>query len=131
MKVDLKELSLNDIIDKLQEEQHFSQKKEFSLIDIIDNNHIVFSVPRQRIIPKQIHALHYLKDGHEIIITSHYNNLFLPILFAALPICSMIFGWNDLTMKAWTTSLLPLFGVSLFIGILCVISLNEGSKYVQ
>lgn len=129
---DLKGLSLNDLLNKLIEENYFKSEKEFSLVRIVNENEIIFAVPRNKVTPRQIHNFKYLKNENKVVIRSKYKNWFFPsFLMYMLPLLSIILGWNELTTDYLKIISLLLLGITLFISIFAFTSLNESSKQIQ
>lgn len=130
--VDLKTLSLNDLLDKMKEESYFNSEKEFYFIELLDENEILFGVPRDRANPKQIHSFKYLKDKKKIQIKSKYKHYFFPsFLLYAMPILLTALEWNELRTEVLNTIALMFVGITLFILISAFLSLKESSKHIE
>lgn len=130
--VDLKTLSLNDLLDKMKEENYFNSEKEFYFIELLGENEILFGVPRDRANPKQIHRFKYLKDKKKIQIKSKYKHYFFPsFLLYAMPILLTALEWNELRTEVLNTIAFMFVGMTLFILISAFLSLKESSKHIE
>ena len=131
-KVDLKGLSLNDLLNKMNEENYFQSEQGFYLVKVVNKNQIIFAVPRNKVTPREIHNFRYLEDENKIQIKSKYKNWFFPsFLLYVMPSLPIVLGWNELTTKDLKIILPMLIGITLFISIFAFTSLNESSKLIE
>jgi hypothetical protein len=132
VKADLKTFSLVDILNKLKKENFFTEEQPFYLIKIVNENHIIFGVPRNKVTPRQIHEFQYLEKENSISINSKYKNMFFPsFLIYGMPLIPMILGRNEMKSEDLKVFSFMLIGITLFISLFAFTSLNEDSKNIE
>lgn len=130
---DLKELSLSDILNRLESENFFSNSPAFCFLEKIDKNHLVFYTPRNKAVPREIYNFKYFPEKRKIIINGKYENFIFPCLITYL---FPIFGLYAYLMSEnqTTEQLIGLFwifiGVSIYCGVIIFTGLN-GSHHIE
>ncbi len=126
-------LSLNDLINKMNDENYFKSEEEFYVDSIIDKNQVIFVIPRDRITPRQIHHFKYLESKNTIQIKSKYKNWFFPtfIAYLLLPLLPIILSPNEITIEYLKITSLILLGLTFFITIFAFVTLYESSKHIE
>ncbi|MFK7935336.1 MAG: hypothetical protein AB8G22_17615 [Saprospiraceae bacterium] len=69
--------TLLDIVEKMEEENFFAEDPLF-IIEKIGENQITFSIPRDRLVPKQIHHFRYEAVKKKLYIDSYFKIIILP-----------------------------------------------------
>jgi positive regulator of sigma E activity len=130
--IDLKIFSLLDILNQLKAENFFAAEQAFYLNKVVDENHLIFSVPRNKMTTRQIHEVKYEEKEKRILINSQYESIFFPsLLIYAMPLFPMIVGWNNLSQKKLIALALMIVATTLFISIFAYVSLIEDSKKIE
>lgn len=130
--IDLKVFSLLDILNQLKEENFFSAEQAFYLNKVVDKNHLIFSVPRNKVTTAQIHEVKYEEKEKRILIKSQYENILFPsLLIYAMPLFPMIVGWNNLSQRDFMFLAIMIIGFTFFLSIFAYASLIEDSKKIE
>ena len=134
IEADLKVVSLLDVLNKMKSENFFAREQSFYLDKLVNENHFIFYVPRDKVSPKQIHELKYLDKEKHISIKSEYKYqgiLFSIFLINGMPLGLIILSWNDLTKELFMVYGLMIIICTLFILIASFLSLKDGSKNIE
>ena len=132
IETDLKGMTLRDIFIRLNEEKFFKNQYSFFLIEEVDENHLIFGVPRNKITSEQIHEIKYSENNKRISIRSKYKNWFFPgFLMYGLPILALLLDWKNLTLENLAVFILIILGITFFISIIAFPSLVEDSKNIE
>jgi len=129
VKIDLLGVTLNDILKKSEDIYQPKEKRDDQLVRVVNENHLIFFVPRDRITPKGVHEFEYFEEKKEILIKSKYKSIFFPgFLYYLIPISSMYFVGTELILQEWKTFFLLILGITIFILFAAITGLISDSK---
>jgi len=97
---DFREITLLDILNKLEKEHFFNPEQSIQLVKKVDANHLIFSVAQTKVTPAQLHEFKYLEKEKVMSIKSTYQNYFFPsILMYMLPLTAIFFDEGSFAEK--------------------------------
>lgn len=130
--IDFKGITLLDVLDKLKQENFFNSEQSIQLIEVLDDNHLVFGMPSNKITSAQRHELKYLEDCRELIIESKYKNYLFPgLLLNLLPLTSVILGGRQLIREEWKEIGLIFLGITIVITFFAKAYLINSTKNIE
>ena len=129
---DLGSLKLSDALEKLTQEDFFKQNTSFYLVEKVNEQHIVFGTPRDRVTSSQIHAFEYNVAEKRISVTSKYNSIFFPghLLYIYF-IYGMYVCGTATVLAEWQTFLLFFVGITIYLLFCAVISLKPDAEMIE
>lgn len=129
---DLKGLRLEDVFKQMQEENFFTKENRFSLSEQVNENHLVFEVPRDKVTPRQVHYVKYSEAEGKMIFGSSYSHWFFPSFLAyILPLIPIVLSVSELELRQIKLLLLMMLGITVFIAAFAFSVLGESSKYIE
>lgn len=129
---DLKSVSLQDILQKMESEQFFGTESDFYFLRSDHAQHLLLGRPRDRVVPKQTYEFEYKEKEQKIHIKSRFDTRFpRAILMYLLPISFLILSWNELTPKIWWSFIGMILVFTIFIILSFYLSLRAGSQEIE
>lgn len=111
--VDFNQFSLNDIVQILEQEDYFTTDSDFFILEKIDNNHFIFGIDGNKVMPRTKHEFRYYKADKRLEIRGTYDGLYFPyFVFFIIPIGVLYLNRENQTPELSTFLLKTTFFIS-------------------
>ena len=131
--IDLKQFSLTDILNHLENENFFYDSPSFHLQDKVNENHLVFRTPKNKAAPREIYSFEYFPNEKKIKVNGKYENMFFPCLITyVFPFAGIYFHFTNesYTDEQFKILMWLFFGVTIYCAAIILSGLSA-SKNIE
>lgn len=132
MKIDLKEVSLQQIYNQLESEHFFTSDSKLFLQKSYATNSFTIGIRRNKMVAAQWHEVNQTKAKGELIIKSRYKNWFFPgYAMAGLPALILLLDWSESESSILVIFILMILGTILLTLFFAWADLREQAKAIE